>query len=254
MNSTPVYIICLEKTMKDRCLPTKEFLSQYFSDVETVPAVTPDHFTMDDLIKGNLINPFAFTSVTSKKRYLDHQLTDIKQIACYLSHIKLWKECVRINKPIIIAEDDVFGIDDKLFRKNLDIFENHLPDDTDKFAFLLYPMPKKTSSHSEHVNRVHHFTGTMFYYITPSCAKRLLDIAFPITGHVDMFINDAMRPLDLKVYTPKDNLPFSKLLKNTFSMSTLSHDSYIPNIYIHGAIIGFLIMLIIILATYISFR
>jgi len=254
MNSTPVYIICLEKTKKDRCLPTNTFLSQYFSNVQTLPAVTPDQFTMHDLIEGNLINPFAFTSITTKKRYLDHQLTDIKQIACYLSHIKLWKECIRIGKPIIVAEDDVFGIDDKLFRKNLDIFENQLPNDTDKFAFLLYPIPKVTTSHSKYIDRVHQFTGTMFYYITPSCAKRLLDIAFPITGHVDMFINNAIKPLDLKVYTPKDNLPFSKLLKNTFSMSTLSHDSYVPNIYIYGGIIVFLVVLIIILSTYISFR
>jgi GR25 family glycosyltransferase involved in LPS biosynthesis len=40
----------------------------------------------------------------------------IGEIACALSHFKLWKQCVSVNQPIVIYEDDVIFGEDYLKR------------------------------------------------------------------------------------------------------------------------------------------
>lgn len=60
-----------------------------------------------DAISGKEID--AYASRYDKKRRLRNLSYDLKpnEIACFISHRKVWEECVRKNVPFLILEDDI---------------------------------------------------------------------------------------------------------------------------------------------------
>ncbi|MWV61153.1 lipooligosaccharide biosynthesis glycosyltransferase [Helicobacter saguini] len=95
-------------------------------------------------------------------------MTD-NEIACYASHFSLWQECIRLNEPIIVLEDDI--IIESNFFSALDEIQNS------KFSFVRgYFCDKNRDKFARQIGNSHFYyalknlSGTQGYYITPRAA------------------------------------------------------------------------------------
>ena len=92
------------------------------------------------------------------------------EIACYASHYSLWEECVRLDEPIIVLEDDIF-------------FEEHFLSalqDMKRTRFSFVRFFTSARSRDKYIYKIdnsnYHYSlkntnGTLGYYITPSVAQ-----------------------------------------------------------------------------------
>ena len=95
------------------------------------------------------------------------------EIACYASHYSLWEECVRLDEPIIVLEDDIF-------------FEEHFLSalqDMKRTRFSFVRFFTSARSRDKYIYKIdnsnYHYSlkntnGTLGYYITPSAAQVFL--------------------------------------------------------------------------------
>ncbi len=68
-------------------------------------AISPKHQDFEKLIQELYDTPSLLQSDWYHS-YVGAGLT-LPELGCYLSHYLLWKECVKLNQPVIILEDDV---------------------------------------------------------------------------------------------------------------------------------------------------
>ncbi|WP_033745632.1 glycosyltransferase family 25 protein [Helicobacter pylori] len=68
-------------------------------------AISPKHQDFEKLIQELYDTPSLLQSDWYHS-YVGDGLT-LPELGCYLSHYLLWKECVKLNQPVIILEDDV---------------------------------------------------------------------------------------------------------------------------------------------------
>ncbi|WQV07331.1 glycosyltransferase family 25 protein [Helicobacter pylori] len=68
-------------------------------------AISPKHQDFEKLLKELYDAPSLLQSDWYHS-YVGDGLT-LPELGCYLSHYLLWKECVKLNQPVIILEDDV---------------------------------------------------------------------------------------------------------------------------------------------------
>ena len=153
-------------------------------------------------------------------------LPSIGEIACYASHLALWRKCVELDEPIVILEDD-FLADDKLpdalefispyaedlgfvrlepiSHKNQNRINLNGPAILDNGIFYLHQIMKKIPAR---------MTG---YVIAPSVAQQYIDMSKTIKMPVD--------------HLPKRNWhqghPFYALQPPVISLSDNSLDSSI---------------------------
>jgi glycosyl transferase family 25 len=130
-------------------------------------------------------------------------------LGCYMSHVGLWEYCVKLNKPIIILEDDikiVGKVDD--FYKNINNFVKYVPEDWD-IIYLAYHNRKNNDVIDVNINVCKMkggINGTHGYIIKPHAAQVLLNGARPIKMQVDKYMNTQYDKL--KVYGNKNSTKF----------------------------------------------
>jgi glycosyl transferase family 25 len=126
-------------------------------------------------------------SIKTAHAHAFQSLTSPGAVGCYLSHVKCWKRCVELERPVIVFEDD-FAISPKIAKSIEDALHN-LPDDImfGSLGYIPYPI-HMSLKHDTWYPISDRQSGTMCYYITPSGARTLLQYAFPICGHVDEYI------------------------------------------------------------------
>lgn len=184
-----VFVINVSSKYEQRAVPTLKLLSKLPTndfDVRIHKATTPADFSVSDL------HPVTQHSITTKSNCNHYSPpTHINQVACAKSHIALWKTCVNLNEPIIIAEDDLFTYP-KVIDNIMDNVQN-IPDEADVVLFLrsFVDLKKKTTSYDINpmFKRVLTFAGAQCYYITPRAASTLLVMVEPIVCHVDMYMD-----------------------------------------------------------------
>ncbi|RDU65726.1 lipooligosaccharide biosynthesis glycosyltransferase [Helicobacter didelphidarum] len=95
------------------------------------------------------------------------------EIACYASHFRLWEECVKLNEPIIVLEDDIY-FEDNFFSVLDEIRES-------KIGFVrLYYLDKRRAKYTYQIRNTHFYwtlkntNGIQGYYITPHTASKFL--------------------------------------------------------------------------------
>lgn len=89
--------------------------------------------------------------------------------ACFASHYKLWQECVRLNEPIIVLEDDV------LFDENFSKYIFDIQKSEFEYVRLYYLFDKKSYFLKENFYiSFENVNGTQGYFIKPSGALKFI--------------------------------------------------------------------------------
>jgi|GEM_PF-5823568 len=187
------YIICTQ----DRMERNSESYKEKFKEFEVFCAIEPKVENLEKLLSNETISLKTALNLKNKFRNSDLQMNYIGSVGCSLSHIELWKMCVKANKPFLIVEDDVVPSDNLFFELDevVDLLKSdnyfiHLLGWTKVFVNMrsaIYTSSSKTlfqlpNSHPPFP------CGTQAYLVTPKVAKILLKHAFPISFHVDAYI------------------------------------------------------------------
>ncbi|PDW58535.1 lipopolysaccharide biosynthesis protein [Helicobacter pylori] len=107
---TQVYIISLKESK--RRLDTKKLVlesNEKFKGrcvFQIFDAISPKHEDFEKLIQELYDSSSLLKSDWFHSDYCYQELLP-QEFGCYLSHYFLWKECVKLNQPVVILEDDV---------------------------------------------------------------------------------------------------------------------------------------------------
>ncbi|ENB1879348.1 glycosyltransferase family 25 protein [Campylobacter coli] len=136
---------------------------------------------------------------------LGRELSDGEK-ACFASHYKLWQECIKLDKPIIILEDDVEFSDE--FLNNGEEYIEELSKSEYEYVRFCYLFDKKFYPLNEnYILSFEKLAGTQGYVLKPSAANKFISkakfIYTPVDGYMDMFykhkvLNIVKKPLLLK--------------------------------------------------------
>jgi GR25 family glycosyltransferase involved in LPS biosynthesis len=150
------------------------------------------------------------------------------EIGCALSHIKAWKEVVKLNKPSIILEDDT------LLRQKIDfnLINEHINESGFLYLYHREMQPEKSKSVDYFKNIPAYPYMANAYILTPIFAKKLLDYNlqnnlipvdefFPLLNGMNYetdYIHDAEACYSKQVFCnfKKLNKLFNKDLKEKF--------------------------------------
>ncbi len=106
---TQVYIISLKESQ--RRLDTEKLVlesNEKFKGCcvfQIFDAISPKHQDFEKLLQ-ELYDAQSLLQSDWYHSYVGAGLT-LPELGCYLSHYLLWKECVKLNQPVVILEDDV---------------------------------------------------------------------------------------------------------------------------------------------------
>ncbi len=136
---------------------------------------------------------------------LGRELSDGEK-ACFTSHYKLWQECVKIDEPIIILEDDV-EFSDEFLNHGIECIEELLKSGYE-YIRLHYIFNKKLYTlNSNYYISFEKLSGAQGYMIKPSGAKKFISrvkfIYIPVDDYMDKFykhkvLNIVNKPLLIK--------------------------------------------------------
>lgn len=182
LKSVIAYAICLQRKP-----PSQQAIASWkktFDKVVIVNAI--DANTLDvqndprihEMVRSQLKNPdIAADSVFA--------LPSKGAVGCALSHYGLMRKCERMNKPIVVIEQDVVFTDDA----TRTIRALSVPKIAD-FVSLLYLRQPNVFPFSESFNRIvgPHCDGAQCYYLHPRGASKILNKAFPIVTQNDLMI------------------------------------------------------------------
>ncbi|ECK7780352.1 glycosyltransferase family 25 protein [Campylobacter coli] len=137
---------------------------------------------------------------------LGRELSDGEK-ACFASHYKLWQECVKLDEPIIILEDDVEFSDE--FLNNGVEYIDELLKSKYEYIRLCYLFDKRLYflSESGYYLSFEKLAGTQGYVLQVSAAVKFLKYAknwiYAVDDYMDMFykhkvLNIVKKPLLLK--------------------------------------------------------
>lgn len=196
INFPDIYVINLEKRT-DRWndfLKNNAHLTQY---IKRFNAINGSTLNKDELIKNDLVDNINTFNTFSNGT-----------IGCALSHKALWEMCININKPIIVCEDDAILRNDLIEKLNQDLFNeiDFILLGYNFDSFIIYELIKGMvtsytsfienskinyldflkSQDSLKINssvsfyKLYNGYGVPGYLITPSGAKKLLEMCFPL--------------------------------------------------------------------------
>lgn len=183
MLTVPVYVIALNSKWESRGSKVVEHFSKctLVSSVNRFPAVTPSNFVLHDVA-----HPSAMATINSGlERQSTFQLSHPNQVGCAMSHISLWRICLALQTPIIVAEDDARP--KMLTRRIKDMLTAPLEADLVILQCSWFPFKTDKVPYSM-CGKVRRFWGTGCYYLTPLGAGKLLKHALPVVMHVDAYI------------------------------------------------------------------
>jgi GR25 family glycosyltransferase involved in LPS biosynthesis len=238
----PTYVICLEKTRATRCGPTlqawRNIANKYALAVQSVRATTPADFDLKDMV-----HPYAYSCILHKGRKTLEMIASKTEVACALSHIGIWRRVVASGRPSIVVEDDM-AMSDKKMNRMLSQLKT-MPDDTDMYLLHFLGMNLRYTKMAGGVLDVSSFAGLQAYYMTPSCAEKLLRYAFPLIFQVDTYVPRARDMLGLKIRTRISNqMTFGKFAKDNLA-STLGKN-HVSSVMLSMAIALTVIVLVIV--------
>ena len=186
------YVICVRGNATsekgaDICITSSKKVENKFQ-VEIFDAVTPDMANI--VLTGNGL----------KWKYpWDGQETDLKtgliktayptkvkenRIACAMSHWLLWKQCEKLNEPILILEHDSVFIErldyDSILKSNFDIIGINSPASATRRAHMFHDILQGKPAWIQPVPDIDEFNvpqglaGNSAYIIKPNGAKNLI--------------------------------------------------------------------------------
>ncbi len=126
---------------------------------------------------------YLFKKHNAEKRFkYKGSKTTLGQLGCFASHYLLWEECIKLNQPIVILEDDAI-----LHKDFCDIYAFlSSKENSYEFLWLSPPAPVRRSQKGKFIAKIKNtqsevkqfykgWANTTGYYITPRIAQVLLD-------------------------------------------------------------------------------
>lgn len=142
---------------------------------------------------------------------LGRELSDGEK-ACFASHYKLWQECVKLDEPIIILEDDV-EFSDEFLNNGVEYIDELLKSEYEyiRLCYLfdkrLYFLSESYGGGGGYYLSFKNLSGTQGYVLQVSAAMKFLKCAknwiYAVDDYMDMFykhnvLNIVKKPLLLK--------------------------------------------------------
>lgn len=165
MPSIAVFVISLKKSKDRRDSINAQLVAQ------DIP------FSFFDAIDGNDSHQPLFKRYNYKKRLwlTSGKMPSKGEIGCYASHYSLWQQCVTLNQPILIIEDDA------TICSNAGKILPFIKQKIEQYGFLrleavgkctVMPVEQTKQYIISHISN--NFWGTRAYAIAPWTAKKLL--------------------------------------------------------------------------------
>ena len=211
MNSNPdLYVICLANSFASRGAATLAFLHREIpadqrGSIVRFNAVTPADFVLQDVASASQV-----AIIRGKAPRVTHNdMSDSKQVACYLSHKALWQVCADSGKPIVVVEDDarpsnMAGRIQQALSAHSELANAASQRGEPEVPLVVLLQNGSTSFLTNHdvgsAFAVKYFTGTSAYYVTPSAARLLFTRSPLAEMHVDRFMPTCIAAYDLAVY------------------------------------------------------
>ena len=248
-NDVQLYMISLDRIRDKRAAKSLPLLKNIFPKSTRFSAVDAQNIDISD----PRIHPFAVAQISNNTDYDHAHINSMSQVACYLSHVELWKKCIELNEPILIAEDDPL-YSDKSLQDILHVYQR-IPADADFASIVYLPVLSYGSECKDLWCKIKPrcWYGMQLYYITPKTARILLENALPIITQVDSYINHNIGNVlpntssALNSYVSQKKIPFTRS-----SGSVLNHSAnikkFLPesNIFLY-IFLGFVVVMVIIL-------
>ena len=176
----------------------KTILDMGFSEPRRFDAI-PGQKLSDKVIK-TLLSPRAYNEL-KYGRHTHQAISGKGSIGCYLSHVKLWEQCIKNNEMIAVFEDDINVYPDA--HKHLENAWKYLKTSNMlrmwnifRIAYLYIPqMHREGKRIHENIIKDNYCPGLQGYLLSPQGARELLNGAFPINEHVDYYVNDHLATL-----------------------------------------------------------
>ncbi|WP_158074723.1 glycosyltransferase family 25 protein, partial [Basilea psittacipulmonis] len=220
-----IFIINLERSVDRRDIIIQKF-KELNIEVE---------FTFFSAIDGkNNPDHFLFKKYNHIKRLLRKKRSmTTSQLGCYASHYSLWEKCCKLNKPIIILEDDI-----EILSSFTKVYQ-YLSSKENIYEFLWLGKPYNDKYLKHHhvidttdsgIEIIKCHTGwgnALAYYITPIAAKKFLDGSKEWIYNLDVYMErywehkvpfSAIIPLCFQVNSQglASNIDFSKGKRSIF--------------------------------------
>jgi GR25 family glycosyltransferase involved in LPS biosynthesis len=207
----------------------------YYPKTEKAGFVSPKSITDYDIYVINLDRsvdrlasiynqlPFNFRRFTAiegndlniKDMYAEGKITNKNltrgMVGCYMSHVSLWENIVRDNKPAIIFEDDIRSRNKFTLTNDIEKLLRMIPDDWD--LILLGYHDFKTNRGTVNKKIINSticklsgwLTGLHAYIIKPETVEKYLRVASPISDQIDHTLSNKVYP-SLNIYGPIDSV------------------------------------------------
>lgn len=160
----------------------------------------------------NIVSEYALAkldnTIKTGKRGHHGDLPSTAAIGCYLSHVKVWQECVKNNKPCFVMEDDILlpmniMSEFEIVHQTFHMSQNTLVLMHYTCNPFIWNDLHCDGIRSDGFQKVHVFFSTAAYYLSPSTARILLDNAFPIEHQVDFQLSTLSLKGIIQVYGKK---------------------------------------------------
>ena len=189
----PALVIALESEMASRGLPSQRALLELdcVDKVEVMKATTPADFEL-----AAVAHPRALATLKHWfNRVTVRDLSDERQVACALSHMRAWAHCAESDTPLLIAEDDVCTHRAQLLQNQVAL--SRVPNDAHMLSLLNLSgdfargfVVNALQAPTEVTEIRKEFSGLQCYLLRPDGARLLLQHAMPLTMHIDRYISD----------------------------------------------------------------
>ena len=207
IDSIPAFCITLERR-KDRW---KRFQDQPgIEGLDLKRFLGVDGKTLDFKNDGR-VSVLTKRNILSNQRRSHEELDTIGGVGCALSHIALWQWIAdNEHDKVLVFEDDAVVPPDFIEKTNTYIQNSPVLKNPKQWDMWLLggiwedfvPIPG-----DEEIERISAFALSHAYIMTKKCAKKMLEEAFPIHCHIDMWMSIFAFINDLKlVCSPKFKL------------------------------------------------
>ena len=229
-------VICLGRKRKERCDVNFPSIQSVFPSAQWFNAVDVKNVDTTD---PSIVHPVAQIHIRDGTETDYSHVASKGAVGASLSHAALWKDCVESGKPMVVVEDDMY-FDESTQRTIRDIYRK-IPEDADFASIVYIPTSNIGWGAGKVVNQDWRqmdigFSGFQTYYITPEAAQKLLENAFPMANHVDVYAAyvASLHRDDMHWYTSRHN-PYTLRgfirdnWKSSIGHAGVSLKKYMPN-------------------------
>lgn len=171
------------------------------SDVATKSFIRHEAITGAEIDLPSVVSKRALWEISNAEATgfrLRHYQLSRNAVACYLSHVQLWKSMLQTDKQVALIFEDDAVVQPRIGRF---LRDTPVPDDAD-IVLLGYVCLECRRDEGAGFHRVRKFFGLHGYLIFARGVRRILDSAklFPVRKQIDSMLSDMATAGDLTVY------------------------------------------------------